>query len=128
MHEVFEILEHIVALLANAGVILFEIAGTIIIIWSGALAFVKMIRKDHDAPVALVKGLAHGLSFLTGGEILKTLVTSDFRQLGLVAGILALRAALSFLLQIEEKAAEREARELDEEDERKAARKDGGTC
>ena len=39
-----------------------------------------------------------GLEFKMGSEILRTVVVREWKEIGIVAGIIALRAALTFLL------------------------------
>ena len=46
----------------------------------------------------MAKGLAMGLEFKMGSEILRTVVVREWKEIGIVAGIIALRAALTFLI------------------------------
>ena len=45
--------------------------------------------------------MAMGLEFKMGSEILRTVVVREWKEIGLVAGIIALRAALTFLIHWE---------------------------
>ena len=56
-----------------------------------------------------------GLEFKMGSEILRTVVVREWKEIGLVAGIIALRAALTFLIhweikqeELQEKAEQKE--------------------
>ena len=49
-----------------------------------------------------------GLEFKLGSEILRTVVVRDWKEIGTVAGIIALRAALTFLIHWEIKEGVRE--------------------
>ena len=51
--------------------------------------------------------LAMGLEFKMGSEILRTVVVREWKEIGIVAGIIALRAALTFLIHWEIKEEER---------------------
>ena len=48
-----------------------------------------------------------GLEFKMGSEILRTVVVREWKEIGIVAGIIALRAALTFLLHWEIKEEEK---------------------
>lgn len=49
-----------------------------------------------------------GLEFKLGSEILRTVIVRDWKEIGTVAGIIALRAALTFLIHWEIKEEEKE--------------------
>lgn len=49
-----------------------------------------------------------GLEFKLGSEILRTVIVRDWHEIGTVAGIIALRAALTFLIHWEIKEEEKE--------------------
>ena len=91
------ILENIV----DGAILLFEFIGVGIIIFSGIRGFFLYIRRSPDTKLTLAKGLAMGLEFKLGSEILRTVVVRDWKEIGIVAGIIALRAALTFLIHWE---------------------------
>ena len=98
------ILENIV----DGAILLFEFIGVGIIIFSGIRGFFLYIRRSPDTKLTLAKGLAMGLEFKLGGEILRTAVVRDWKEIGIVAGIIALRAALTFLIHWEIKEEEKQ--------------------
>ena len=97
------ILENIV----DGAILLFEFIGVGIIIFSGIRGFFLYIRRSPDTKLTLAKGLAMGLEFKLGSEILRTVVVRDWKEIGIVAGIIALRAALTFLIHWEIKEEEK---------------------
>ncbi len=99
------ILENIV----NVSILLFEFIGVGIIIWTGVHAFLRSLHKSGDTGVYLARGLSLGLEFKMGSEILRTVIVRDWTELGVVAGIIVLRAALSFLLHWEIREEEKHA-------------------
>lgn len=107
MFKIETILEQILENVASIAIILFEFIGVGIIIWSGITGFVKWLRHAGDTGVYLARGLAMGLEFKMGSEILRTVIVREWREIGIVAGIIALRAALTFLLHWEIKEEER---------------------
>ena len=97
------VLDHIV----EAAILIFEFIGVGIILFSGIRGFVLYIRRSPDTKLTLAKGLAMGLEFKLGSEILRTVVVRDWKEIGIVAGIIALRAALTFLIHWEIKEEEK---------------------
>ncbi len=93
-----EHLESLLSLAANAAILLFEFMGVGIIICSGITGFIKYVRRSPDTRIYLAKGLAMGLEFKLGSEILRTVVVRQWQEIGIVAGIIALRAARLDLL------------------------------
>lgn len=98
------ILENIV----DAAILLFEFIGVGIIIFSGLRGFLLYLKRSPETKLALAKGLAMGLEFKLGSEILRTVVVRDWKEIGIVAGIIILRAALTFLIHWEIKEEEKQ--------------------
>lgn len=101
MQETYLMMEHFLTNVANLAIVLFEFIGVGIIIYSGIRGFWKCLRKAEDTKIYLAKGLAMGLEFKMGSEILRTVVVREWKEIALVAGIIALRAALTFLIHWE---------------------------
>ena len=103
-----EVLESILENIASLAIVLFEFAGVAIIIWSGIRGMAKWLRHAADTRISLAKGLAMGLEFKMGSEILRTVIVREWREIAIVAGIIALRAALAFLIHWEIKQEEQD--------------------
>ncbi len=108
VQAVEEILELILENVASIAILLFEFIGVGIIIWTGIVGFRKWLHSAGDTGIYLAKGLAMGLEFKMGSEILRTVIVREWSEILLVAGIIALRAALAFLLRWEIKGEEEE--------------------
>ena len=102
-----ELLEMTLEDIVNYAILLFEFIGVGIIIWSGIVGFYKYLRRCPDTRIALAKGMAMGLEFKLGSEILRTVVVREWKEIGIVAGIIALRAALTVLIHWEIKEEEK---------------------
>ncbi len=113
--EIENLLEMLLHDIANVAIMLFEFIGVGIIIYSGIRGFIKWLRRAPDTKIYLAKGLAMGLEFKMGSEILRTVVVREWKEIGIVAGIIALRAALTFLIHWEIKEEEKTSREDKEE-------------
>lgn len=97
MELVHELLNHIV----DWAILFFELVGVLILIFSGVRGTIDYIRRKPSTRLNLAKGMAMGLEFKLGSEILRTVVVRDFHEIFTVAGIIALRAALTFLIHWE---------------------------
>ena len=97
--ELIDILEVFRDHLVEFSVLIFEFIGVGIIIVSGIHGF--YLKKSLDTKLALAKGLAMGLEFKLGSEILRTVILRSWQEIGIVAGIIVLRAALTFLIHWE---------------------------
>lgn len=96
--EALEVLLHYIV---EFSIIIFEFIGVGIIIVSGIIGFTKYLRRHPDTKIVLAQGLAMGLEFKMGSEILRTVIVRQWEEIGTVAGIIALRAALTFLIHWE---------------------------
>lgn len=109
--EVEHTLEWALENIASIAIILFEFVGAGIIIWSGIQGTVLWLKHSGETKIYLAKGLAMGLEFKMGSEILRTVIVREWKEIGIVAGIIALRAALAFLIHWEIKEEEKAAME-----------------
>ena len=103
-----ELLETILHSFVNLAMLLFEYIGVGVITFAGIQGFVNYIRRSPDTRLMLAKGLAMGLEFKLGSEILRTVVVRNLQEIGIVAGIIALRATLTILIHWEIKNEENE--------------------
>ena len=94
-------LENLVKWMAEYSIILFEVVGVVVIAVAGVCGVVNYIRRDPLTRLKLAKGMAMGLEFKLGGEILRTVVVRDFSEIMIVGAIILLRAALPFLIHWE---------------------------
>ena len=79
----------------------FELVGVFIIIAAGVKGLVNFVRKAPTVRLQLAQGMALGLEFKLGSEILRTVIVRELSELALVAAIIAVRAALTFLIHWE---------------------------
>ena len=96
-----EILDIFLHSLINLAILLFEYIGVLIITFSGIQGVLNYIRRDPETRLILAKGLAMGLEFKLGGEILRTVIVNSLSEILIVAGIIALRATLTLLIHWE---------------------------
>ena len=122
--EILEVLQTVLEYIVESGILIFEYIGVGIIIWTSLVSLTKYVRRKHDTRIYLAKGLAMGLEFKLGSEILKTVIVREWKEIAIVAGIIALRATLTFLIHWEIKQEElNEQRDIETEGMRKSLEK-----
>ena len=97
------------SLLTGSAILLFEYTGVGVIIATGIMGIMRCLRRDPATRLQLAKGMALGLEFKLGSEILRTVIVREFREIWLVGAIILLRASLTLLIHGEIKNEERTA-------------------
>ena len=100
------ILEQAVQVVLPYIISLLEIMGISVVAWSACTAFVSYVRdmfvhKRTDFMFKFSEGLAIGLEFKMGAEILKTVLIREVKELLILGAVIILRAILSFLVHFE---------------------------
>lgn len=94
--------------IGNAAIILFELIGVLVLVVTGIQGVIHYIKRDPLTRLKLAEGMAMGLEFKLGSEILRTVVVRDLSEILIVGAIILLRAALTFLIHWEIKNVKRE--------------------
>ena len=89
------------SLLTGSAILLFEYTGVGVIIATGIMGIMRCLRRDPATRLQLAKGMALGLEFKLGSEILRTVIVHEFREIWLVGAIILLRASLTLLIHWE---------------------------
>ena len=96
-----ETLEEMLMEFVNASILLLELMGVCVILASGIRGFYDYIRRVPSMKLTLARGLAVGLEFKMGSEILRTVIVREWEEIIVVAGIIGLRAVLNYLIHWE---------------------------
>ncbi len=102
-------LEHIISLIVPNIAHILELMGVFIVLYAALKAFYKFASRhfdfaDENIKIELLQALAMALEFKLGAEILKTLIIRTIEELIILASIVILRAALTFIIHWEIKA------------------------
>ena len=91
MDTFIHISENILHYLVEAGVIILELFGVAILLYTSISCFIRWLRKDEAVSLRLGQGIALGLEFKLGGEVLRTVITREKDELIILfsGGILA---------------------------------------
>ena len=111
-----EMLDELLVIIADYAILLFEYVGVAVLIITGIRGIVNYLTRNPLTRLNLAKGMSMGLEFKLGSEILRTVVIREMYEIAIVAGIIAVRAALTFLIHWEIKNEEAERlKELEKE-------------
>ncbi len=85
-------------------IILLEIYGATVIIYSASAVFFYFARTSRDGQavrLTLAKYLSFGLELFLGAEILRTVISRELEEIKVLAAIIALRAIMTLLIHWE---------------------------
>ena len=98
MYEMIE--DHFIDII-NYIIIAFEVVGVGVLVVYAVRAFFAVFKNTYKCKQLLSTGITTALSFLLGGEVLKTIVAPDWNDIGMTCAILLMRAAVTLLLHWE---------------------------
>ena len=91
------LLENVVAICT----ILLEMVGILVLVSTAVKCFLRWVNHDQHVRLDLAEGIALALEFKMGGEVLRTVVVREWRELGILGAIIILRGLLTFLIHWE---------------------------
>lgn len=102
------VLEHGIEIVLPYIINLLEIMGIAVVAWSAIKAFWEYLKhmffhKNINFIFNFSQGLAAGLEFKMGAEILKTVLIREMSELMVLGAVILLRAILSVLIHFEMK-------------------------
>ncbi len=80
---------------------LMELFGVCVLVYTAIRCFISWVRKEPGLRLRLAQGIALALEFKMGGEVLRTVVVREWRELGILGAIILLRGVLTFLIHWE---------------------------
>ena len=114
-------LEHNFENLVRACILLIEFVGIAVIVISMARGFIGYNKKDGHTRIQLAQGIMLGLEFKIGSEGLRSVIVTNWEELGKLAAIILLRSLLTLLLHWEIGVEEKREREEAEQAAKLAA-------
>lgn len=101
MENVYLVSENILRYIVEFSTLILEMFGICILVFTAIKSFILWIKKYDSIRLELAQGIALALEFKLGGEVLRTVVVREWAELGILGAIIALRAALTFLIHWE---------------------------
>ncbi len=107
MHTIINILELVLTSAVELSIILLELFGVAVLIFTAVKCFWYWIKHDSRIRLELAQGIALSLEFKMGSEVLRTVIVREWGELGILGVIILLRSILTFLIHWEIKHEER---------------------
>ena len=101
MEQIYLSAENMLRYVVEFSTLILEFFGICILMYTGIKSFILWIKRSDAIRLELAQGIALALEFKLGGEVLRTVVVRDWAELGILGAIIALRAALTFLIHWE---------------------------
>ena len=101
--------ENVLHLVAELTIVTLELIGILIILIGAYKSIIRLFLNLRHTPhktnivISLGKALALALEFKMGAEIVKTVIVRDLKELGILAIVIIIRAALAVLIHWEMK-------------------------
>ena len=112
MTGVLEGMDVILTYVVEISTVLMEMAGICVLVSTAVKCFYGWLKKtDRNIRLDLGEGIALALELKMGGEVLRTVVVREWRELGILGAIILLRGALTFLIHWEIKNEKKEQME-----------------
>ena len=112
MTGVLEGMDIILTYVVEISTVLMEMAGICVLVSTAVKCFYGWLKKtDRNIRLDLGEGIALALEFKMGGEVLRTVVVREWRELGILGAIILRRGALTFLIHWEIKNEKKEQME-----------------
>lgn len=109
--ELMTLLDEILEILVEVLSMGFEYVGVLIIMYAGVKSIINLCKRNPHTGYELGKCFSLSLTFMMAAEILKSVTSKNLMDISEVGAIIALRAALVFLLHWEGKGEREEMKE-----------------
>ena len=103
-----QILREIFAVVLDYSILFFDCVGVLVVVSAGIVGVIDHIRHKPRMRLKLARGLALGLEFKLGSEILHTVMMRELREILIVGLIILLRSALAVIIHWEIKIEEKQ--------------------
>lgn len=94
----YEWLLSVFEMLVGYVVLLLELAGVGLVLYAAGRALWHLCHRERRVRLALAEGIALSLEFKLGAELLRTLTVHEWDDLLILGALLAVRAAMTFLI------------------------------
>jgi uncharacterized membrane protein len=98
--------EYVFMVIVQLCITLLESCGVLVLVITTAKALISFFRKEKHTRLMLAQGIALGLEFKLGGEVLRTTMVRDWSELGILGAIILLRSLMTLLILWEIKSEE----------------------
>lgn len=101
MMQLYEHIEPVFEGIIQYAILLIECIGVAVLLYTIFRAVVDLFQRDPNVKLSLAEGFALSLEFKMGGELLRTVIVREWKELLILGAVILLRAALTFLIHWE---------------------------
>ena len=119
MQQVLSSVQQIFEYAIEWAILLCEVIGVAVIVVTAIKGVVAWIKRDSHAKLMIAEGIALALTFKMGGELLRSVLVREWRELLILGAIIALRALMTLMIHFEIKSEKRSLHDLPDQPEEK---------
>lgn len=101
MEQVYELVQSYFELIIRWAILLCEIIGVVMIVLTAIRGVIAWIRKNPHARLIAAEGIAIALTFKMGGEVLRTVIVRDWKELLILGAVVLLRVIMAVIIHFE---------------------------
>ena len=85
-------------LLVEWGILVLEFFGTVVLLVTAIVSMYKWLRRRPDVRTTISQGILLALAFKMGGEVLRTVIITEPKEMFTIFGIIILRGLVAALI------------------------------
>ena len=101
MEDVLLIVQKYFELVVEWAVLLCEVIGVVMIVLTAIRGVIAWIRKNPHARLIAAEGIAIALTFKMGGEVLRTVIVREWKELLILGAVVLLRVIMALIIHFE---------------------------
>lgn len=123
MSAILKLVEEMIADLVVAGMLLTELTGILVLLYTFVKALIHLLHRDAQGKVKLIlaRGIGLSMEFMLVSEVLHTTISREWKELGILAAVILIRIALTLLLNWEIRNEKLEEEDLSQKKEQATA-------
>ena len=101
MEQVYTTVQTYFEMIVEWAILLCELIGVAVIVITVIKGVILWVKKDPHVKLMIAEGIALALTFKMGGELLRSVVVREWRELLILGAIIVLRALMAALIHFE---------------------------
>lgn len=98
MAAILEHSESVFRYIVEWGILILESFGVIVLLATGIISMIKWLRRSPDVRTTISQGILLALAFKMGGEVLRTVIATETKELVSIFAIILLRGLVAALI------------------------------
>ena len=101
MEQVLQSVEKIFEYAVTWAILLCEVVGVAVLVVTTIKGVIAWIKHDSHVKLMIAEGIALSLTFKMGGELLRSVVVREWKELLILGAIIVLRALMTVMIHFE---------------------------